>query len=355
MGNTSLALETLSTSNPARPLLHDALKASERASHLTRQLLAYAGKGHFVIEPIDISGLVREISALIQTSIPKNVHLRLDLAEGLSFIQADASQIQQLVMNLVINGAEAIGPDKSGSVSVTTSVQEVDEAYLQTALGDPTDGALGSYVSLEVQDTGIGMDRETLNRIFDPFFTTKFTGRGLGLAAAQGIVRSHKGIMRVYSQPGRGTTFKVLFPASGETVAARPPAATPVVARSELVLVIDDEDVIRRTAKSMLERYGYTVVLAEDGKEGVELFKVLAEKVAVVLLDMTMPVMNGEETFRRLKAVKPDIRVILSSGYNEVEAIHRFAGKGLNGFLQKPYSAAALIQKIASVMAQPGA
>jgi CheY-like chemotaxis protein len=279
--------------------------------------------------------------------------LRLDLAEGLPFIEADASQVQQLVMNLVINGAEAIGPEKDGSVSVTTSVQDVDAVYLQTALGDPAAGAFGKYVSLEVQDTGIGMDRATLNRIFDPFFTTKFTGRGLGLAAAQGIVRSHKGIMRVYSQPGLGTTFKVLFPATGEQARTRPAVALPVVTRSEIVLVIDDEDIIRRTAKSMLERYGYTVVLAEDGKEGVELFKVLAEKIAVVLLDMTMPVMNGEETYRRLKAVKPDVRVILSSGYNEVEAIHRFAGKGLNGFMQKPYSAAALIQKIASVLQQP--
>jgi PAS domain S-box-containing protein len=352
LGNTSLALETLSVNNPTRSLLRDVLNASQRASDLTRQLLAYAGKGHFVIEPVNLSGLVREISTLIQTSIPKNVQLRLELRDDVPFVLADASQLQQLVMNLVINGAEAIGLNENATVLVTTGVQRVDENYQLNTLGG-SELPDGAYVSLEVHDTGCGMDEATLGRIFDPFFTTKFTGRGLGLAAVQGIVRGHKGMMKIYSRPGGGTTFKVLFPATADTAVVKPETVPHIVVRDKLILVIDDEDIIRRTAKSMLEHYGFTVVLAENGQEGVELFQVLVEKVSAVLLDMTMPIMNGEEAFRRLKAINPAIKVILSSGYNEVEAIRLFTGKGLAGFIQKPYSTTTLLEKIRSVLQAP--
>jgi CheY-like chemotaxis protein/two-component sensor histidine kinase len=328
------------------------VSASERASDLTRQLLAYAGKGRFVIEPIHIPALVREISNLIQTSIAKNVQLRLELRDDVPLIQADASQIQQIVMNLVINGAEAIRPNDNGTVLVTTGVQNVDEGYLMGTLGGESELPAGTYVSLDVHDNGCGMDEATIARIFDPFFTTKFTGRGLGLAAVQGIVRGHKGAMKVYSRPGEGTTFKVLLPATEGVIAPAKKIVPHGVAQNELILVVDDEDIIRRTAKAMLERNGFTVVLAENGKEGVELFQTLSEKISAVLLDMTMPVMNGEEAFRRLKAIRPDVKVILSSGYNEVEAVRRFTGKGLSGFIQKPYSSMALGEKIKSVLEQ---
>jgi CheY-like chemotaxis protein len=255
-------------------------------------------------------------------------------------------------MNLVINGAEAIGQNDNGTVLVTTGAQHVDEPYLINTLGG-SELPDGAYVSLEVHDTGCGMDEATLGRIFDPFFTTKFTGRGLGLAAVQGIVRGHKGTMKIYSQPGAGTTFKVLFPATADTAVVKPETVPHIVVRDELILVIDDEDIIRRTAKSMLEHYGFTVVVAENGQEGVELFQVLAEKVSAVLLDMTMPVMNGDEAFRRLKAINPAIKVILSSGYNEVEAIRLFTGKGLAGFIQKPYSTTTLLAKIRSILQAP--
>ena len=350
LGNTSLALETLPPDNPARRILKDVLSASERASHLTRQLLAYAGKGRFIIEPINLSGLVREISKLIQTSIPKNVQLRLDLREDIPFIQADSSQLQQIIMNLVINGAEAIGPEENGTVLVTTGIQNVDEHYLLTTIGEAAELTVGTYVSLEVHDSGCGMDQATINRIFDPFFTTKFAGRGLGLAAVQGIVRGHKGALKVYSTPGQGTTFKILFPATQETAPPKPAPPVHLSGKDALILVIDDEEIIRRTAKSMLEHYGYTVVIAENGKEGVELFQVLRDKVSAVLLDMTMPVMNGEEAFRQMKAMQPGVPVLLSSGYNEVEAIRRFTGKGIAGFIQKPYSASTLAEKIQSVL-----
>ena len=355
LGNASLALETFSTDHPVRTQIRDILHASERASHLTRQLLAYAGKGHFVVEPINLSGLVREISNLIQTSISRNVQLRLELQEELPLVEADAGQLQQLIMNLVINGAEAIGPDQNGAVLVTTGVEQVDEAYLNSTLKDvfgTPDLPEGAYVTLQVHDTGCGMDEETIVKAFDPFFTTKFTGRGLGLAAVQGIVRGHKGSLKVYSSPGKGTTFKVLLPASQ----AKPTHKSDLRVASPhgegaLILVIDDEEIVRRTAKAMLERYGYSVVVAENGKDGLDLFHVLDDKVALVLLDMTMPVMGGEETLRHLRAKRQNVKVLLSSGYNEVEAIRRFSGKGLAGFIQKPYSAIVMAEKVKSVLA----
>jgi signal transduction histidine kinase len=351
LGNASLALESMPAGSPNRTLLQGVVQASERAAHLTRQLLAYAGKGRFVVEALDLSQQVREIAALVQTSIPSAVQLRLDLAEQLPYIDADASQIQQIIMNLVINGAEAIPEGQSGTVIVTTGVQEVDDEYLRTTLLD-TPIPPGTYITLEVHDTGIGMDRETQARIFDPFFTTKFTGRGLGLAAVMGIVRGHQGALKIYSTPGRGSTFKVLLLASGSSLPrqAKRNDDTARLAGCGSVMVIDDESIVRRVAKATLERFGYSVIVCEDGPAAISLFRTMAADISVILLDMSMPVMSGEETFRHLRAIHPDVKVVLSSGYNEVEAISRFTGKGLAGFIQKPYTAARLGETIRSVL-----
>jgi PAS domain S-box-containing protein len=350
MGNSSLALETISSNNPARPVLKDVMMASETAANLTRQLLAYAGKGRFVIEPVDLSDLVRQISTLVQTSIPRSVQLRLELMDPLPCVEADATQMQQVIMNLVMNAAEAIG-DQQGTVLITTGVQHMDEDYIAAVLV-PAQLSPGEYVCVQVHDTGCGMTQETIDRIFDPFFTTKFTGRGLGLAAVLGIVRGHKGAIKVYSTLGQGTTFKLLFPATEQQAPAPTHPPHPPATRGETVLVVDDEEIVRRSAKAMLERHGYSVVLAENGREAVDLFRILADKIDLVLLDMTMPVMGGEEAFRELKTIRPDVRVILSSGYNEVEAVRRFAGKGLAGFLQKPYSALTLTENVRAVLSE---
>ena len=349
MGNASLALETISSNNPARSMLKDVMLASETAGNLTRQLLAYAGKGRIIVEAVDISDLVRQIHNLLATSVPKNVTLRLELQNELPCVEADVTQIQQLIMNLVINAAEAIG-DQQGTVLITTGPQHVDEDYIASVL-TPAQIVPGDYICLQVHDTGGGMTQETIDKIFDPVFSTKFSGRGLGLAAVLGIVRGHKGAIKVYSTLQQGTTFKVLFPATAHQ-SLKQPAREAVEQSSggETVLVVDDEHIVRRSAKAMLERYGYSVVLAENGKEAVDLYKVLADKIDLVLLDMTMPVMSGEEAFRHLKTLRPEVRVVLSSGYNEVEAVRRFTGKGLAGFLQKPYSAVTLAEKIRTVL-----
>jgi CheY-like chemotaxis protein len=280
------------------------------------------------------------------------VQLRLQLAEGLLGIDADPGQLQQIVMNLVINGAEAIGPE-GGTVLVRTGEQEVDEQYITTMLGAGSSEPIkpGRFVALEVHDTGCGMTPDTLAKIFDPFFTTKFAGRGLGLSAVLGIVRSHHGALKVYSRPGQGTTFKVLLPASDrkEPEAPIPPASD--LAGRGTILVVDDEEIVRQTARHALERYGYHVMVAGDGAQAVEVYGRQTGTVALVLLDLTMPVMSGEEALRRLRQIDPGVRVLLTSGYNEVEAVQRFAGKGLAGFIQKPYTSAALAEKVKAVLA----
>jgi PAS domain S-box-containing protein len=353
IGNASIAMDEVPAEGSVRKSLQAVVNAGERAALLTRQLLAYAGKGRFVIEHLDLSVQVREIGHLLAASIPRTVQLKFDLDGHLPSIEGDVAQIQQLTMNLVINAAEAIEENKTETVLITTRLEEVEQAYIdQTVL--PAGIAPGRYVTLEVRDAGCGMDEATRSRIFDPFFTTKFTGRGLGLAAAMGIVRGHKGALKVESAPGKGSSFKVLFPpADGEAVAPAPAKRQKSLTGRGTILVIDDEDAVRQTAKSALESYGYSVVVAENGKAGVEAFRKLSGSVFAVLLDMTMPVMSGEEALVHLQSIRQDIRVLLSSGYNESEATRRFNGKGLAGFVQKPYTAAQLAEKIQKVLERP--
>ncbi|HTM88643.1 MAG TPA: response regulator [Terriglobales bacterium] len=355
MGNASIVLDDLPPETPVRENLEAVMKASERAAALTRQLLAYAGKGRFVIEPLNLSELAGEITSLLQTSIPRTVELRLQLQDDLPSIEGDAAQIQQLVMNLVINAAEAVEEGQTETVWIITRLEQISQAYINQMIA-PNGTVPGTYVTLEVRDAGCGMDAATLQRIFDPFFTTKFTGRGLGLAAVMGMVRGHKGALHVESTPGKGSSFKVLFPVIGGPASSIAPSTPEMsLAGDESILVVDDEDTVRQTAKSALESYGYKVVVAANGKEGVRLFEELAGEIDAVVLDMTMPVMSGEEALARLKSIRPDIPVVLSSGYEEADATRRFTGKGLAGFIQKPYAAAGLAEKIKIALESPTA
>ncbi len=350
LGNATLALDLLPPAHPGRSHIDQVVKAAESAAHLTRQLLAYSGKGRFVIQPVDLSALTREMTTLVRTSIPKTVALGLDLAANLPAVEGDSGQLRQLIMNLVINAAEAVPENTNGSVLVSTNVQTIDANSTRSAFAG-TEMQPGRHVVLTVRDTGCGMDLETQSKIFDPFFTTKFSGRGLGLSAVMGIVRGHKGALKVSSELGRGTTFEVWLPASLRAAAeAVAPARRVDLRGTGTILVADDEAIVRRAAKGALERQGYRVLLASNGQEAVDVLRTAGGEVSLVLLDLTMPVLGGEEALRELRRVRPEVKIVLSSGFNEAEAIQRFAGQRLSGFIQKPYSAAQLAEKIKAVL-----
>ncbi len=351
MGNASLALDCLGDAKNIRPLLEDVVRASERAADLTRQLLAYAGKGRFVVEPVNVSKLVQDLMPLIQTSIPRKVRVTLDLDPQLPAVQADKTQIEQLIMNLVINAGEAIHSD-AGSVVVTTAVRRVGaEEICNFLTEDKEDKKEGNYIVLRVSDTGSGMDSETVKRIFDPFFTTKFLGRGLGLSAALGIVRGHKGAVKVISAPTQGTVFEVLFPTSAELPAHVQPREQGRLVRGRgTVLVADDEDIVRNFVQHALTRAGYEVILAENGAEALNIFSQHSSRISLVLLDLVMPVMSGEEALPHLFAMKPNVPVIVSSGRTEEECMRKLREPRVSGWLQKPYTPASLTAKVQSVL-----
>jgi PAS domain S-box-containing protein len=347
LGNASILLDDASMGSKSWSIAKGICDSAERAAKLAQQMLAYSGRGQFVIESLNLSESIRQRTTLIESSVSKNVRLVFDLAKDLPAIEADASQLEQLVLNLVVNGAEAIG-EKRGRLTISTRTQVVDEAYLRTLLLNEH-VEVGLYVVLEVSDTGSGMDEETQARIFDPFFTTKFVGRGLGLAAVQGIVRGHKGAMKVDSRAGEGTTLQVFLPVKGDAAAAHlPPVAElrDTMADVETILVIDDEEIVRSTADNALRRLGYNVITAADGSRGVELLREHGQSIRLVLLDLSMPGVSGEETMREIRKIRPDVPVVLSSGYSEAYALRGFEDQMLAGFLQKPYTGRTLALRV---------
>jgi len=337
LGYCDLAQLRLPTTSPARQLITEAIKGAQRAAELTKQMLAYSGRGRFVVEPLNLSTVVEEMGRLLQISISKKALLTFDLKADLPMVEADATQMRQIIMNLIINASEAIG-ERSGVITVSTSVGYCDRTTLaQSYIDDHLPE--GNYVRLEVTDNGCGMSPEVQARIFDPFFTTKFTGRGLGLSAVLGIVRGHQGALRCTSEVGKGTTFTVLFPATA--MSARLTAQPGIIEDwhgSGTVLVVDDENGVRALATAMLTKLGFTVVSASDGREALEIFRQDPARFTLVLLDLTMPHLGGPETFTEMCRISADVKVILSSGYDEETAISTFAGQGLAGFLHKPYS-----------------
>jgi signal transduction histidine kinase len=348
LGNLELALMMIEPESPAHSNVKEARASAERAADLSRQMLAYSGKGSFVIQAVDLNGIVTEIGNLLEVSVSKKVALSYDLARNLPPVVADVTQLHQVVLNLITNASDSMGED-GGVVTLKTGTRFCDRAYLGgTYLDDHLPE--GEYLFLEVSDTGCGMDRETMLRIFDPFFTTKFTGRGLGLASALGIVRGHSGAIKVESAPGAGTTFTVLLPV-GDPSSAMPTVNEPEPVSETVtgtVLLVDDEDTVREIGMRLLEQAGFEVVGASDGCQAVDYYREHADEISCVLLDLTMPKMDGEETYRELRRIREDVRVVLSSGFSEQDVVSRFADGGIAGFIQKPYRYEKLVSEVQS-------
>ncbi len=350
LGNASLVSMDLPPDSPVLSSIEQIEIAASRAADLCQQMLAYSGKGRFVVRSLDLNRIIAETTELLRISISKKATLTLDLAHELPAVQADATQFRQIVMNLVVNASEALG-ERGGVIRLSTgAVHAGPETFSEAHLGP--DLPPGDYVFLEVVDNGCGMDPDVRARIFDPFFTTKFTGRGLGLAAVLGIVRGHRGALQVETEPGRGTTFRVLLPAveGAAEVTGRSLAAKTEWRGSGIVLVVDDEATVRAATSQLLRSLGFEVRLAVDGVEGVEIFRAAPQAFALVLLDLTMPRLGGGGVYEVVRALHPTVPVVLMSGYNEGEVAERFGDDGPAAFLQKPFDLPRLREKLVAVL-----
>jgi two-component system cell cycle sensor histidine kinase/response regulator CckA len=348
--NAQLAREDLPESSPAHAAVMNVETAVQRAADLANQVLAYSGGARFVVEKLNLNEMVREMVQLLETSVSRSARLEYDLGPGLPAVEGDATQLRQVLMNLVINASDAMGP-QGGEIRVSTGVTDADRTFLDSSYF-ATDLPAGRYVTLEVADTGRGMDAATLSRIFDPFFTTKETGRGLGLAAVLGIIRSHRGAVRVYSEPGKGTTFRLLLPALAEpAVEARPPGHdSEQWSGSGTVLIVDDHAGIREVAAQALGRMGFKTVIASDGLEGLEQFRQRLDEIRCVMLDLTMPGMSGEQAFRAIRELRPDARIVLMSGYNQGERADWVGEDPHATFLRKPFGLAAMREALRDLL-----
>ena len=345
LANAEVAKRELPTAGLANAALEAISVSASLASRLTAQLRVYSGAGSFDVEPIDVSATIREIEHSLRNTVPAGTQLHFSLASDLGAVEADASQIQQVVLNLVHNAGESL-TDKTGRIEVATSLAELTAEAIADLSGG---GALepGTFVRIEVRDTGAGMDKDTLSKIFDPFFTTKFVGRGLGLASVLGIVKRHGGGVHVRSRPGLGSTFQIFLPVSpGEARETRSEAED---LRGEgRVLVVDDDEAVTEVIERGLPFYGYSVVAANSGSRALQILQEQADQVDVVVLDLNMPGMDGKEAFAALRRIAPDVRVILYSGFDLRQALEQFPG--LDGYVQKPLELCDLAAKLKDVL-----
>jgi PAS domain S-box-containing protein len=330
LGNTNLVLDSLPAADPNRGRLGEVVAAGERAAELTRQMLVFAGTGQFAVEPMDLSKAIEDVGELLGATLPKQARLKLALGRQLWPIEADPRQIRQLIFHLAINAGEAIG-ERNGVVTIETGMRDLPEG----APGEASFGRIapGRYVYASVQDTGAGMSEQP---------------RGQGMAAAMGIARAHRGTIRVESAPGKGSRFEVLLPAAATRV-FHMPAAQIESRAAQTVLVVDDEEVVRKAAGAVLEQRGYRVLLAGNGRQAVDIVRERAPEIAAVLLDLTMPAMDGEEVARQMHAIRDDIPILLSGGQDEEAAMRRFSGSRVAGYLRKPYTAKTLLERIKAV------
>ncbi|MBV5338990.1 MAG: response regulator [Deltaproteobacteria bacterium] len=356
LGNIELASMKLPADAAPQKYIANAITSGKHAAHLTNLMLTYLGKGLTAKKELNLNELVRDNTEMLRTTTSAAVSTELHLSPELPAITADIAHIQQVVMNLISNAAESI-LEQPGRVRITTGTQNCDQACLSASLLEEKPES-GRYVFLEVSDNGCGMSQETLQRLFDPFFTTKFTGRGLGMSAVMGIIRIHNGALFVESEPDKGTTFRALFPVSESA----PPATAqePVIPPSEstipesslsgLVLVVDDEKPVLKICTKMVQLCGFTVITACDGIDAVAKFREHTDEIAVVLMDLTMPNMDGLAAMSEIYLIRPDIKVIISSGFNKEELSERITDQPPCGFIRKPYSMNVLEAEMRRVM-----
>ncbi len=346
MGNAELAKCCAPEGSPGTHHLQEIEKASRRAADLCQQMLAYSGRGRFIIERVNLSRVAEEIAQSFVPTLPAGIALECHWAAELPFMEGDPIQIRQVTRNVLTNAVEAM-TNRKGTVRISTGTRMMTKEELAKAFSSQTLPG-GTYVFLEVCDEGCGMAPEMLPKIFDPFFTTKFMGRGLGLAAVLGIMRGHSGAIQVASTPGQGSAFTVLFPAKlspHEEEQAAPRAPQPWRGAGT-VLIVDDEEALCTIGQRVLERFGFTVITAADGEEGLERFTARKEEIVAVVLDLTMPRMSGEDVLRAIRQLSPSVRVIITSGYTVEELEERFKGEGVTCFLQKPYPTLNLVDTL---------
>ena len=353
VGNADLVLMELPTDHAARELVEQIAQSGLRAADLCRQLLAFSGQAKILERPVDCSQLVQELAPLMHISLG-GARLRLDLAPDLPTVSADATQLRQVVINLVTNATEAQVDDTDTVTIVTRTHDTRREPLLNPATGRPLPSGL--YVAIEVHDEGTGMSEEQLARIFEPFFTTKFMGRGLGLAAVQGIVRAHHGTVTVRSAPGKGASFTIYLPGEGtrSAVSLPTPAAAPrkrtAPDTGRHVLVVDDEEHVRDVSSHILSTAGYTVSRAEGGFDALEILGHDPSAIDLVLLDMTMPGLDGLEVLQRIRNLRTDLPVLLSSGYSRTRVHRVIKSDPACDFIQKPYRRRELLDHAASML-----
>lgn len=338
LGSADMALQLMKPGAPARPLVDEIRRASGHAADLTRQMLAYSGRGHLEVRDFNLNDLVDEMARLLGASVAKNVRITRDLAPDLPSLRADSAQIKQVIMNLITNAAESIPGDQPGEVTLTTlsrlyAREELEKSRI------PEIPEAGEYICLQVTDNGSGMDPATVERLFEPFFTTKVTGRGLGMSATLGIVRGHHGAIMVDSGES-GTIVRVLLPPA-PVAAPSEDAPAPVANRDwqgwGTVLLVDDEEAVRTLAARMLERIGFNVLVAGDGVEGVEVFTAHVDTIRCVLLDFSMPRMDGVQASQQIQQIRPGVPIIVCSGFNQHDVEHRFEESSIAAFLHKPF------------------
>ena len=356
VARAGLALRSLPKENPAREHLHFIEKAGLRGGELANQMLTFAGQTQLDFQSVDCSLLLKEMKSFMRSAVSKKITLKIEATRKLPLIRGDRAQLRQMMMNVTINAAEAIG-DQEGTIIISTEALDSSEQDFRPfhLIGDLP---WGPCVSVRIRDTGTGMKSELIPKIFDPFFTTKFPGRGLGLAAILGIVRAHGGALAVQSQEGKGTEFWFLFPASQNTPLSRPPTLTipkqspTPSAFPSMILVVDDEKDVREACSLILREIGMETLVAGDGEAGLQLFKQYEHQLALVLVDLTMPHMDGNKMCNEIRQVNSQIPILVSSGYSEQETMKHFTGLGIASFIQKPFQVEVLIEKI-QTLTQP--